>query len=173
MKSFSYFIIVAILILLEILLVPRLTIFGVRPNLVLLAILGWFILTDFKEAIKWLWGAAIILDFGGALPFGVVSLSLLFTLFLVYLFSLRVFREKNWSTVFFLSLTGSLIYNFLLIIFTKLFTLIKLSHFAIDLTYYSVNLILPTLFYNLLVILILYRILKHYRLWLAKINESF
>lgn len=173
MKSLLCLAIGGILILSELFLIPHLTIFGVRPNLILMSILSWFILVGEKKALKWLLPWGIILDFFSVLPFGVISLSLFTTLLLVYLISLRVLQEKNLKTVFLISMIGSLIYNLLLVLSVKFFTLVNLSSLRIDLRASLINIVLPSLFYNLLVILLVYKLLRRYHLWLTKFNESF
>lgn len=173
MKSLSYILIIFLLILLELFLAPHLRIADLGPNFILVAILVWFTLSNVKEAMKWLIPSGLILDFFSPLPFGVISLSLLITLFLIFLVSARLFGEKNLNAIILITIIGTLVYQLSLLLLVMLFSFVKLSSLKIDFTYHLTHSILSSELYNLVVMYIIYKLLKHYRNWLKKNNVSF
>jgi len=156
MKGISYLIILIFLILAELFLVSS----GVRFNLVLIAVLIWFILSNFKESVIWLLVSGFFLDIFSPLPFGVITLSLFFSLSLIHLLSLKVFSQKSLGAVILITVIGSLAYNLFLILGTKFFALLRITSLNIDLMS-NLYLILPTIGYNLVLTFFVYKILKY------------
>jgi len=159
MKGFFYSFVLIILILAELLFVPFFRFFGVRFNLILVSILIWFVLNGLKQSLIWLIFGGIILDIFSPLPFGVIVLSLFCSLSIIYFLSVKVFSQKNLGAIALIIIIGSLIYNLLLIFWTKIFVLLHIASINVDLipNFYF---ILLTVAYNLVLSFFVYRILK-------------
>lgn len=163
MKSFFAIIILLLVAILQTTLVPFLALRGITPNLVLVLILFWVIFKGFQE-IWWLVIlAGLFLDLLSGLPFGLISLSLLITAYLIDWFNRGVFSgAKIWLIAALIAL-GSLFYNFILIATAKFFILVNLSQKVIYSNIFSWDYLI-TLFlvvaYNLVALLFLYGIKK-------------
>jgi len=161
MRKIFLFLILLFLLFLELLVGPHLNIGPARPNFLLIGFLVCFLTLGFQETLKWYLPFLFFLDLTSSLPFGVVILSFLLVLFVVRILSLKLFRVKGNSAIFLITIIGSVIYNLTLIILVKFFTLVHLSNLQLDLLYNLKYLILPTIFYNLLIALLGYKILKY------------
>jgi rod shape-determining protein MreD len=71
---------------------PRITVLGVHPDLMLLAVTSWSLLRGAQEGMLWALVGGIAIDFLSGAPFGVVTLSLLVASFLSSLGQRNVFR---------------------------------------------------------------------------------
>ena len=163
MKSFLIILALLLIVILQTTLVPFLSLRGVTPNLVLVLILFWVILKSFRELWWLVILAGLLLDLLSGLPFGLISLSLLITAYLIDWFNRSVFSgAKIWLVAALIAL-GSLFYNFILIATAKLFALINLSQKVIYSNIFSWDYLI-TLFlvvaYNLVVLIFLYGIKK-------------
>ena len=163
MKSFFAILILLLVAILQTTLVPFLALRGVTPNLVLVLILFWVILKSFKEVWWLVILAGLLLDLLSGLPFGLISLSLLITAYLIDWFNRSVFSgAKIWLVAALIAL-GSLFYNFILIATAKFFILVNLSQKVIYSNIFSGDYLI-TLFlvvaYNLMTFIILYGIKK-------------
>ena len=163
MKSFLIILVLLLVAILQTTLVPFLALHGVTPNLVLVLILFLVIFKSFKE-IWWLVIlAGLFSDLLSGLPFGLLSLSLLITAYLIDWFNRSVFSgAKIWLVAALIAL-GSLFYNFILIATAKFFILVNLSQKVIYSNIFSGDYLI-TLFlvvaYNLVALLFLYGIKK-------------
>ncbi len=163
MKSFFAIIILLSAAIFQTTLVPFLALRGVIPNLVLVLILFWVILKSFKEVWWLIILAGLFLDLLSGLPFGLISLSLLITAYLIDRFNSNVFSEiKIWLVAVLIAL-GSLFYNFILIAIAEFFILVNLSQKVIYSNIFSWDYLI-TLFlviaYNSIALLFLYGIKK-------------
>jgi len=163
MKSFFAILILLLAAILQTTLVPFLALRGVTFNLVLVLILFWVILKSFREVWWMVILAGLFLDLLSGLPFGLISLSLLITAYLIDWFNRSVFSgAKIWLVAALIAL-GSLFYDFILIGLSGLFFLINLSQKVIYSNIFSWDYLI-TLFlvvaYNLVALLFLYGIKK-------------
>lgn len=104
----------------QITVIPSISIYGVSPNLVLILVLFWVIVGGFNKNWLGILLITVLLDSFSGLPFGLVSLSLITTAYLIDLLNISIFSVvKLWiSSV--LVLSGILIYNFILVILSRI-----------------------------------------------------
>lgn len=94
---------------------PHLTLWGVKPDLMLLVVISWSLLRGAREGIIWGFIGGLCLDLFSAAPFGLSALALLIVSFLSGLGEATVFRTHiilPLATVFF----ASLIYDFIFLL---------------------------------------------------------
>lgn len=172
MKKFYLLLILLFLLFLELVWGPHLSIGLARPNFILVGFLICFLVLGVKTTLKWYFPFLLFLDFSSSLPFGVITLSFILVIFLIRILSLKLFRERDVSAIILVTILGSIIYNLALIILVKLFSWIRLSDLQVDLFYDLKYLVLPTIFYNLVVAVLSYRILKYCYSVLLKAEEQ-
>lgn len=81
-----------VLAILQSTVMPRITVLGVHPDLMLLAVTSWSLLRGAQEGMLWALIGGIAVDLISGAPFGVVTLSLLVVSFLSSLGQRNVFR---------------------------------------------------------------------------------
>jgi rod shape-determining protein MreD len=81
-----------VLAILQSTVMPRITVLGVHPDLVLLVVTSWSLLRGAQEGMLWALVGGIAVDLFSGAPFGVITLSLLVTSFLSSLGQRNVFR---------------------------------------------------------------------------------
>ena len=77
MNPYLYFGILFGLALLQSTVMPKITVLGVHPDLVLMAVTSWSLLRGAEEGMLWALVSGVILDLLSGAPFGVYSLALL------------------------------------------------------------------------------------------------
>lgn len=80
--------------LVQITLLPRLTVAGVHADLVLLLAVAWSLLRGPTEGIVWGFVGGLVLDLFSAAPFGVFTLALMATCFMSGLGESAVYRQN-------------------------------------------------------------------------------
>jgi len=160
MKLFLTILILLLAVILQTTLVPFLAFVGVSPNLVLVLLLFWVILRSFKKVWIGVLLTGLFLDFFSGLPFGLISLSLVGTAFLIDWFNRNIFSMVKFWVVAVLIILGTLIYNLLFIGLAKMFILAGASQVI---PWYSIESFVTWLFrmtieilYNLLIAVIFF-----------------
>lgn len=95
--------------------VPHLTLWGVKPDLMLLVVISWSLLRGAREGIIWGFIGGFCLDLFSGTPLGLSALALLIVSFFSSLGEATVFRTHvilPLATVFF----ASLIYDFIFLL---------------------------------------------------------
>lgn len=147
MKKFLIILFLLLAIVLQTNLVSFLAISGTAPNLVLVLVLVFIIIKSFKEIWPAIVLAGLLLDSLSGLPFGLISLSLVSTAYLVDWFNKNVFSViKFWITAS-LIIIGTLVYDLLLIGLGKIF--------QIDL-FFDLRYLFIEILYNLLLVIIFF-----------------
>jgi rod shape-determining protein MreD len=77
MSPYLYFGILFGIALLQSTVMPKITLLGVHPDLVLMAVTSWSLLRGAEEGMLWALVSGVILDLLSGAPFGVYSLTLL------------------------------------------------------------------------------------------------
>lgn len=133
--------------ILQITAVPFINFNGVVPNLILVLILCLIIFTGFKNQWPWVLLAGVLLDLFSGLPFGLISLSLLLTVYLIDLLNLNFFAiTKLWITGI-LIVSGTIIYDLTIVFLSRLF------NFALT---FSWRYLLGEIIYNLIIMGLFY-----------------
>lgn len=129
--------------------VPFLSVWGVSPNLILVVVLILVILRSFKETWWQLVLTGLLLDFFSGLPFGLISLSLILTAYLVDWIKKSFSSAMKFWIIASLVISGSLLYNLILVASAWLFrvNLINcLKFLPLEIAYNLV--IIPIIFYG-------------------------
>ena len=93
--------------------IPHLTLWGVKPDLMLLVVISWSLLRGAREGIAWGFIGGLCLDLFSGAPFGVSALALLIVSFFSGLGEATVFRTHvilPLATAFLASLFYNLIF---------------------------------------------------------------
>jgi len=114
-----------------------------RPDLVLLAVIGWGLAGGSEEAMVWGLVGGVVLDMLSGVPIGTTSIILILIALLVSLFEDRIW-EANFLTPLGITLVGSLIFHIM-----SLGVIILMGR-EIDWSYMFSRVILPSTFFNLL-----------------------
>jgi len=121
MQKTIIFIFFFILLILQITVVPRISIFNVFPNIVLAAVLVIAAVKNDNSGFFAAIAAALILDFFSSRPFGVYLLSFIITVWLAQSLGRNIFKSTDFSGQFPLFLCASLVYSFLYLFLNKIF----------------------------------------------------
>lgn len=135
----------------------------VSPNLVLVLILAWVVIKGFRKIWPMVILAGLFLDLFSGLAFGLISLSLMFTVYLIDLFNRKVFSEVKFWLILFLIALASLFYNLILVVLSRLFVLVGLSQVTLWPDIFSLNYLITLLLamtYNLAVFIFFYGVKK-------------
>ena len=114
-----------------------------RPDLVLLAVIGWGLAGGSEEAMVWGLVGGVALDMLSGVPIGTTSIILILIALLVSLFEDRIW-EANFLTPLGITLVGSLIFHIM-----SLGVIILMGR-EFDWSYMFSRVILPSTFFNLL-----------------------
>jgi rod shape-determining protein MreD len=151
MKSFLIILALLLAAILQTTIVPFLAITEVGPNLVLVLVLLLVIFKSFKERWPVIVLAGLFLDLFSGLPFGLISLTLVSTVYLIDWLNKNVFLLIKFWVIAGLIILATLVYNLLLLNLSRVF--------QIDLVLSGKHLVIEML-YNLFIISIFYGIKK-------------
>jgi rod shape-determining protein MreD len=119
------------------------------PDFVLVLIIFWIIIDDFERIWPAIILTGIILDFLSALPFGIISLSLITASYFIDWLKKNVFSQINYPLACLLIVFGVLFYDFFLAGLGWLFRLnlsFNLIYLPIELAF---NLLTATILYGI------------------------
>ena len=133
--------------------VPLLRIDNGQPDLVLLLVAGWAVRANWREAIFWAFVGGIAADLLSVLPTGTSAIALLLMVFAIRALAEQLYGANALFLVAFV-IAGTLLQEG---ISTVILTLIG---FGSDLVQWAELLLLPTLFYNLILTLPVYWLLR-------------
>jgi rod shape-determining protein MreD len=92
MNAYLTFVILGVLALLQSTVLPRITVLGVHPDVMLMVVTAWSLLRGSEEGMLWALIGGLTLDLLSSAPFGVCTLPLLLVSFLCGLSQRGVFR---------------------------------------------------------------------------------
>lgn len=141
MKNFLVILVFILAIILQVSAAPFLIVFNTGPNLVLILILTLVILRTFKRSWFIVVLTGFLIELFSGLPFGLISLSLIGSVYLIDWLNRNVFSTTNFWAMISLIILGSLIYSILIIILAILFQIdliLNLQHLFIELLYNSI-----------------------------------
>lgn len=134
---------IALLAILQSTILTDLHFYNGRPDLVLLAVVGWALAGRSTEAMVWGLVGGLILDTLSATPQGISALALILIAYLVSLYERRIW-EAHFLMPLGIVLIASLLYQFV-----GVGTVIILGR-SIDIAYALGRVVLPSTFLNLL-----------------------
>lgn len=146
MKNFLIILIFILAIILQVSAAPFLVVFNTGPNLILILILTLVVLKTFERTWWIIVLTGFLIELFSGLPFGLISLSLIGSVYSIDWLNRNVFSTTNFWTMISLIIFGSLIYSILIIILAILFQIdliLNLQHLFIELLY---NLIMAIIF---------------------------
>ena len=98
----------------------------------------------------------ILLDIFSQLTFGTYTIALVLSLFIVFLLFRRFFTNQSYYSLLLLVVSGTVIFNFILIISSLFFQTVNVNIFGIEFGWGLLILILWQLFFNILIASIVY-----------------
>jgi len=146
MKFFLVILIFILAIILQVSAAPFLVVFNTGPNLILILVLTLVILKTFKRTWWMVVLTGFLIELFSGLPFGLISLSLIGSVYLIDWLNRNVFSTTNFLAMISLIILGSLIYSILIIILAILFKIkliLNMQNLFIELSY---NLIMAIIF---------------------------
>ena len=108
--------------ILQITVVPFFNFNGVVPNLILVLILCLIIFKGFEDQWPWVLLSGVLLDLFSGLPFGLISLSLLSTVYLIDLLNLNFFAITKLWIAEILVILGTIVYDLIIVFLSRLFS---------------------------------------------------
>lgn len=100
---------------------PRLSVFGVFPNILLATIIIFSILKEKQSALLISFLAGLMLDVFSHLPFGIYTLNFVFICWLVQFVGNNFFRVRDFFGQIFLIFSASIAYSLLFFLSLKVF----------------------------------------------------
>ena len=116
MKNFLIILIFILAIILQVSAAPFLVVFNTGPNLILILILTLVVLKTFEKTWWIIVLTGFLIELFSGLPFGLISLSLIGSVYSIDWLNRNVFSTTNFWTMISLIIFGSLIYSILIII---------------------------------------------------------
>ncbi|MFQ6057781.1 MAG: rod shape-determining protein MreD [Anaerolineae bacterium] len=139
--------------LLQTTLVPHLSVAGVKPDLMLMAVVSWSLLRGAGEGIVWGAIGGLILDLLSGGPFGICTLSLILVGYLTGLGEINIFRANillPGVTVLF----ATLVYNLALLL------LLQILGWPVTWGLNLLRIILPAILWNMVLMPLVYTPLR-------------
>lgn len=133
--------------ILQITVVPFFNFNGVVPNLILVLILCLIIFKGFEDQWPWVLLSGVLLDLFSGLPFGLISLSLLSTVYLIDLLNLNFFAITKLWIAEILVILGTIVYDLIIVFLSRLFSFALTLNWRYLLGEIIYNLIIMGLFY--------------------------
>lgn len=133
--------------------VPQIRVLGGGPDFVFLAVLSWSIHADLDEGITWAFVGGILQDLLSAAPTGASVLGMLLMVFVVYGLNRQLYRVG-------LLLLAVLAFGGTFVEETTLALVLALTGLGSDYLLQFSYVMIPTAFYNLALIWIVYAVLR-------------
>ncbi|MDD3887211.1 MAG: rod shape-determining protein MreD [Patescibacteria group bacterium] len=149
-----------LLAFLQISFLPNFIILGSIPNLILIVAIAWCIAGNFKEAIFWGIAGGIILDLFSPFYFGIISLTNLAVISLVYFIAKNIINSDDRISVAAICAIATLLYNFFLIFFILIAKLVKLDDLIQPFNFSFLLTIFVQMIFNTIIISLIYNYVK-------------
>lgn len=148
MKLFIHLICIFLAIILQISLLPQITILGGFPNLILLVMLSLVFVGRINEAILWLSLGGILLEMVSPVHFGFYFFPLLAVFLLVNYLVKKLFTNPIWYLTLFFFFFSSLIFDLVWLFY--------------DYSVFSISVLLADAIYNTILGLVIYYFMLYY-----------
>lgn len=174
MGSFISLPVLVLAAVLQVTLMPQISILGGRPDLIFLIVVSWSLNSSLEEAVLWAFVGGISKDLLSAAPLGTSTLGLI-----IILFAVHSIREQVYSvglfTLIWVSILGSLFQQITILIIVYLAGF--QPAFADTVGYGAVidqigYFVIPTIVYNLVAILPVYWFVRRLQIRIG-LNERF
>jgi rod shape-determining protein MreD len=131
--------------------VPELRIGG-GPDLIIMLVLSWVLLADLEEGLFWAISGGIFQDLISGIPTGTTALALVVVSFLVNI-TVGTIARNNIVIPPIIAAVGTVLYHLLLIV------LLAIIGRSVSLTYTLLNITLPTVLFNVILMLPIFRLM--------------
>lgn len=152
-----------ILLLLQLTIMPRLSIFNVFPNILLAAMLIFVVIRGGRLTLFLGLAAGLLMDLFSSLPFGTYSLSFILVAWLAQFIGRNVFKITDLSGQVSLIALGSFFCSFLVILIVKISYWLGLYSYDFSFWFNFIKIVLPEFILNFLLTLILLLFVKAFR----------
>jgi len=142
--------------ILQITLVPHLSIFGVYPDFVFVLIIFFSILKPIHQSLIFALVGGLFLDFFTLYPLGAITLSFILISYLFSFVVQNILKSHNLATFIILGFIGTIIYEILVSSFIKLADFIYSSSKILEFRYNFIYFILPEAVYNTILIFLIF-----------------
>jgi len=140
---------------------PRLSLWGVMPDLMLLVVVSWNLLRGAREGIVWALGGGLLLDLLSSGPFGVATISVALASLLAGLGELNIFQGSPWLPPA-ASILATIVY------YTTYLIILRISGRPLQWTPTMLQVVVPAVLLNVLLMYPVYWIMG----WLHKRTSS-
>ncbi len=110
------FLVVLLIVILQISWLSNFEFFRTRLNIVLILLTFFILLLGFKGTLVWAVGAGYLLDYFSSLPFGLITISLLISLVIIYLLFRNVLTNRSFISFILLISVFTLTFNLCLLL---------------------------------------------------------
>jgi rod shape-determining protein MreD len=131
--------------------VPEIRIGSGGPDLVLMLVLSWTLLADIEEGVVWAIVGGVVQDLINGVPLGTSALALVIVAFAVNL-AIRTVAWNNLIVPLPVAAVGTVVYHLIL------FVLLAILGRRISMLYMLTSVTLPTLVYNVVLMLVVFRL---------------
>ncbi len=145
--------ILALAAILQATLLPQISLAGGGPDLVFLLVLSWAIDTDLRQGAAWAFIGGVLVDLLSTLPVGTTSIPLLLIVFALSGVGTQIYRLGLLLLVT-MTLVGTLFHQVLLLVLTALLG------YPVNWIQDFTSIVIPTMFYNLLLIVPVYLLVR-------------
>jgi rod shape-determining protein MreD len=169
MKTFLSALIIFLAVILQITILPKLTIWGVIPNLVLLLVICQSGIKGYKEGLVWAFYGGLLLDFFSPVNFGIWTASFLFISFIVSFVTKRILGKIDLFSIAVISIISILIFDvtFLSVLKINILSFELIFNFIrFTLPIYFAHIIFKEIIYNTILVIIIYLLLVRFNQWL-------
>lgn len=145
--------ILALAAVLQASIMPQLSILGGRPDLVFLLVVSWALNAPLEQGIIWAFVGGILQDLMSAAPTGTSAIGMV-----LIVFALDIFRQQLYRvgivTIIWVTVVGTFVQQFLVMV------VLTLSGFNIPILNNLGYVVLPTVFYNFILVFPVYFITR-------------
>lgn len=149
-----------IIVFLQASFLPSLEVFSVIPNLIFIITIAWCIAGNYKEAIFWAALGGILLDLFSPFYFGIIALSNLSSLIIIYLIIKNFLNNDDKISVAAIGVISTVLYNFFLVLFILIAKLTKLSDITLLLNWEFILILIFKIFLNSIILILIYDFIK-------------
>lgn len=150
--------ILIVVVVLQSTIMPIIRIGGGAPDLVLMIVLSWTMLAGLEEGLVWAMVGGILQDIVTGLPTGSTALALVVTAGLTH-FMLGPVHRNNLIFPPVVLAAGTVLYQLVLVVVLAVLGRLSVMGQVGDLSYVLTYITLPTLMYNVILILPVYRVM--------------
>ncbi len=153
MGNFLGLIVLSLVAILKSTLMPHLQVYGGAPDLMLMIVVSWALLTPYNEAFAWAFMGGLVQDLLSGAPLGASSLGLLIVAFMASLLQTQLYRS-NILIILFVTLVGSVTFHAVMIV------TLALSGYSVDWLYDFRYITLPTVGLNVILVLPIFKVMS-------------